>query len=167
VLHASGHGRRRRGGGRHDHGASASAASAADASDVGPVRGQLRVRHDVRLGDAPGVGPAVVVAAERVGGAGRGVLMRVRHHRLLDDLVRGLGRAAVATAAAEQLLESHQNGQRERDLAHQQRLAGQQRQALVRHGQQTSFEHHQVHLTALVLFLLAACAPRKSMDNET
>jgi len=134
---------------------------------VGPVRGQLRVRHDVRLGDAPGVGSAVVVAAERVGGARCGVLMRVRHHRLLDNLVRGLGRATVATTAAEQLLERHQNGQSESDLAHQQRLAGQQRQTFVRHGQQTSLEHHQVHLTALVLFLLAACVPRKSTENET
>jgi len=136
VLHTSGHGGRRRGRGRHHRGTTATAtatASTADASDVGPVRGQLRVRHDVRLRDAPGVRSAVVVAAERVGGAGRGVLMRVRHHRLLDDLIRRLGRATVA-AATEQLLERNQNGQRERDFAHQQRLAGQQRQALVRHG---------------------------------
>lgn len=112
VLYAAaGHDYWRRGGRRHDQ-------RAAGVLDVGPVRGQLRVRH-VRLRDAPGVRAAVVVAAERVGGARPGrVLMRVREQRLLDDLVRGLGRTAVtAAAAAEQLLERHQQGQRERDLA--------------------------------------------------
>lgn len=124
--------------------------------DVRPVRGQLRVRHRVRLGrDAARVRPAVVVAAERVRGPGRGVLVRVRHHRLLDDLVRGFRRSPVA--AAEQLLERHQQRQRQRDLTDQQGLAGQQRQSLVRHGQQTALQHHQVHVAALVLLLLATC----------
>lgn len=102
----------------------------------------------------------VVLRAGAVHVVGTGCCVRVRVHRLGDDLVRGALRLGVAAVAAER----RQRGQQQRHERRHQRLAGQHRDGLHAQRQQRGAGHPsgQQHGMRVLLLLAPRTCPTQN-----
>lgn len=141
--------------------------------DLGAVSHEVRVGHGVGVQGAPVDGggevepvlrPGLDAAPEATAAAAApvaavsdlvaaGILVRVAHHGLLDDLVGGF-----LFSAAEQLLEGDDSGQHEGQLADDERLTGEEGEGLVGESDHETLHHQPDQQRAGILLLLSpAC----------